>query len=182
MAVVPVDVGVERTGVDDQSDGCTSAARISSTRSEISLQPLAPAPAARRRRLPGLAPRKASIASRVSSDTVLPLRSASCRRRASSSSGSFTVVRCMYASIPSNHRCRQGDHQLADDLPVANPTPMTSVASRLGVGVGISRRSCEGSSRLACLWPVRQPVCRGSGSRALSVPPRLQPELHRQHR
>jgi len=40
------------------------------------------------------------MASRVSWDTVAPRRSASCRSRASSSSGSFTVVRFMYASIP----------------------------------------------------------------------------------
>lgn len=32
MAVVSVDVCVERSGIDDQSDGCTSAARISSMR------------------------------------------------------------------------------------------------------------------------------------------------------
>ncbi len=53
VAVVAVDVGVERAGVNDQRDDCTSAARISSMRSEISSRPLAPAAAARRRRLPG---------------------------------------------------------------------------------------------------------------------------------
>jgi hypothetical protein len=31
---------------------------------------------------------------------VMPRRCASCRSRASTSSGSFTVVRFMYASIP----------------------------------------------------------------------------------
>ena len=36
VAVVEVDVGVERTSVDDQCDAGTSAARISSIRSEIS--------------------------------------------------------------------------------------------------------------------------------------------------
>lgn len=41
------------------------------------------------------------MASRVSSETVTRLRSASCRSRASRSSGSLTVVRFMYASIPS---------------------------------------------------------------------------------
>jgi hypothetical protein len=41
---------------------------------------------------------------------VLPRRSASCRRRASSSSGSFTVVRRMYASILRDRKCRQGAH------------------------------------------------------------------------
>ncbi len=40
------------------------------------------------------------MASRVSSETVTPRRSASWRSRASSSSESFTVVRFMYASIP----------------------------------------------------------------------------------
>ena len=110
VAVVAVDVGVERAGIDDQCDGCTSAARISSIRSEMSSRPLAPAPAASSRRLPDWVPRKVSIASRVSSDTVLPRRSASCRRRASSSSGSFTVVRCMYASILRTGMWRQGGH------------------------------------------------------------------------
>ena len=99
VPVVAIDVGVEGAGVDDQRDGRTSLARISSIRSEMSSRPLAPAPAASSCRLPGWAPSKFSIASRVSSDTVLPRRSASWRRRASSSSGSFTVVRCMYASI-----------------------------------------------------------------------------------
>ena len=106
VAVVAVDVGVKRTGIDDQGDGCTSAARISSMRSEMSSRPLAAAPAASSRRLPFCAPRNVSIASRVRSDTVLPRRSASCRRRASSSSGSFTVVRCMYASILRIRGCR----------------------------------------------------------------------------
>ena len=62
--------------------------------------PLAPAPAARRRRFPRGAVRSVSIASLVSSDTVIPRRSASWRSRASRSSGSLTVVLCMYASMP----------------------------------------------------------------------------------
>ncbi len=99
VPVVAIDVGVEGPGVDDQCDGWTSLARISSIRSEISARPLAPAPAASSLRLPCWAPSRFSIASRVSSDTVLPRRSASWRRRASSSSDSFTVVLCMYASI-----------------------------------------------------------------------------------
>ncbi len=37
MGVVGVDVGVERPGVDDQCDGASSEARISSIRSETSL-------------------------------------------------------------------------------------------------------------------------------------------------
>jgi len=36
MGVIGVDVGVERTRVDDQSDRLTSAAMISSMRSEMS--------------------------------------------------------------------------------------------------------------------------------------------------
>ena len=46
MAIVSVDVGVERAGVNYQCDGETSLARISSMRSEISERPLRPAPAA----------------------------------------------------------------------------------------------------------------------------------------
>lgn len=107
VAVIAIDVGIERTGVDDQRDDCTSAARISSMRSAMSSRPLAPAPAARRRRRPGCAPRNASMACRVTSETVLPRRSASCRRRASSSSGSFTVVRCIYASTPLDRHSRR---------------------------------------------------------------------------
>ena len=52
VSVVAVDVRVEGAGVDDQCDGCTSLARISSIRSEMSSRPLAPAPAASSRRLP----------------------------------------------------------------------------------------------------------------------------------
>jgi hypothetical protein len=37
VGVVGVDVGIERPGVDDQRDGASSAARISSIRSETSL-------------------------------------------------------------------------------------------------------------------------------------------------
>jgi hypothetical protein len=100
VAVVSVDVGVQRAGVDDQCDEPTSLASISSMRSEMSARPLAPAPEARSRRLPRGAASSVSIASRVSADTVIPRRWASCRSRASRSSGSLTVVRRMYASIP----------------------------------------------------------------------------------
>jgi hypothetical protein len=94
MGVVGVDVGVEGTGVEDQRDGAISEARISSIRSETSLWPLRPLAAAlRRRRSP--APRCCSSAVRVTSAIVTPRRSASCRSRASRSSGSFTVVRRM---------------------------------------------------------------------------------------
>lgn len=99
VTVVAVDVRVQRAGVDDQGDDGTSLARISSIRSEMSSWPLAPAAAASSLRRARWPPRWAAIASRVSSDTVVPRRCASCRSRASSSSGSFTVVRCMYASI-----------------------------------------------------------------------------------
>lgn len=100
ITIVTVDVGVERARVDDQRDESTSLARICSIRSEMSEWPLAPAPEARSlRRFTG-PPKWASIASRVSSETVVPRLLASCRRRASSSSESFTVVRCMYANIP----------------------------------------------------------------------------------
>jgi len=51
VSVIRVDVGVKRSGVDDdRSYRATSAARISSTRSETSLRPLCPAPAAPSRR------------------------------------------------------------------------------------------------------------------------------------
>jgi prevent-host-death family protein len=55
-------------------------------------------------RRPDPPPRWASMASRVSSDTVEPRRSASAsgRSRASRSSGTLTVVRFMYASRPFN--------------------------------------------------------------------------------
>jgi hypothetical protein len=47
MGVVGVDVGVERAGVDDDRGyGATSAARISSMRSETLLRPLRPTPPA----------------------------------------------------------------------------------------------------------------------------------------
>lgn len=77
MSVVAIDVCVEGPCVDDQCDGGTSLARISSMRSEMSSRPLAPAPAASSRRLPRWVPSRFSIASRVSSETVLPRRSAS---------------------------------------------------------------------------------------------------------
>ncbi len=94
MGVVGVDVGVEGPGVEDQRDGAISEARISSIRSETSLWPLRPLAAALRRRRPP-APRCCSSAVRVMSAIVTPRRSASWRRRASRSSGSFTVVRRM---------------------------------------------------------------------------------------
>ena len=50
IAVVGVDVGIQRSRIDENSYRPTSAARISSIRSEISSRPLRPTPAARRRR------------------------------------------------------------------------------------------------------------------------------------
>jgi hypothetical protein len=51
VGVVGVDVGVERPGVDDERGyRATSALRICSMRSDTSLRPLCPAPAAPRRR------------------------------------------------------------------------------------------------------------------------------------
>ena len=50
MAVVGIDVGIQRSRVDEEGYRVTSAARISSIRSEMSSRPLRPAPAARRRR------------------------------------------------------------------------------------------------------------------------------------
>jgi len=57
VSVVRVHIGVQRPGVDDQGDPATSAARISSIRSEISERPLRPAAAASRRRRPPVRPR-----------------------------------------------------------------------------------------------------------------------------
>jgi hypothetical protein len=47
VGVICVDIGIERAGVDDDRNyGPASAARISSMRSETSVWPLRPAPAA----------------------------------------------------------------------------------------------------------------------------------------
>ena len=149
VAVIAVDVGVERAGVDDQSDGCTSAARICSMRSEMSSRPLAPAPAARSRRLPGWVPRNVSIASRVRSDTVVPRRSASCRRRASSSSGSFTVVRCMYASIRFGRGCGESAHFAA-----RIDASTTTAATRERHHCGARQSLCRGTRGSEACEPV----------------------------
>ncbi len=97
VCIVGVDVGVQRSGVDDQGAYRShSRLRISSIRADTSERPLRPAAAApNRRRAPVGAQRYWVIASRVSSATVIPRRAASWRRRSSSSSGSFTVVRFM---------------------------------------------------------------------------------------
>jgi hypothetical protein len=77
MPIVSVDVRVQRPGVDQKRYGRTSARRISSIRPEMSERPLCPTPAAMSWRRPPDVPRSASIASRVSSDTVVWRRSAS---------------------------------------------------------------------------------------------------------
>ena len=100
VGIVGVDVGVEGPGVEDQRDGAISEARISSIRSETSLWPLRPLAAAPSRRRPPT-PRCCSSAVRVTSAIVTPRRLASWRSRASRSSGSFTVVRCM--GMPAYH-------------------------------------------------------------------------------
>jgi hypothetical protein len=100
MVVAGVNVRVQRTSVDEEGYCDASSRKISSMRTEMSWQPLRPAAAAINFRRPRRLPRWASIASLVRSDTVKPRRCASWRSRASSSSGSFTVVRFMYASIP----------------------------------------------------------------------------------
>ena len=60
--VVSIDVRKERPSVDNQRDEPSSAARISSIRSGISVRPLASAPAARNRLRPLRPPRCAAIA------------------------------------------------------------------------------------------------------------------------
>lgn len=58
VSIVSIDVGVQRSGVDEQRGyGATSAAKISSIRSEMSLRPLRPAPAAPKVRRPPDSPR-----------------------------------------------------------------------------------------------------------------------------
>jgi hypothetical protein len=71
VLVVGVDIGVQRSRIDEESYGATSARRISSIRSEMSEWPLRPEAAAISRRFPIGPPRCASIASRVSSETVV---------------------------------------------------------------------------------------------------------------
>jgi hypothetical protein len=105
VRVVGVDVRVERAGVDDQRDRADSARMISSTRSEMSLRPLRPAAAAPNLRRDPVVPRCASSAVRVISAIVVPRRCASWRRRASRSSESLTVVRCI--RMPAYHHGRR---------------------------------------------------------------------------
>jgi len=73
LGIIAVDVRVERARVDDQRDRLTSAAMISSMRSEMSDRPLRPAAAAPRRRRPP-APMCSSSAVRVTSAMVVPRR------------------------------------------------------------------------------------------------------------
>lgn len=77
VVVISVDVRIQRSGVDDEGYRETSLRRISSIRTETLPDPLRPAPAASRFRLPRFAPRCVSMASRVRSEIVTPRRSAS---------------------------------------------------------------------------------------------------------
>jgi hypothetical protein len=88
LDIVSVVGRVERSDVSDQRPA-SSDLRISSIRWETSLRPLRPA--APNLRLPP-STRCVSMACRVSSDTVMPRRSASWRSLASRSSGILTVV------------------------------------------------------------------------------------------
>lgn len=101
VAVIQVNQREERTGVHNEAYLSASSRRISSIRSEMSPWPLFPAPEETNSRLFEW-PRWASIASRVSSETVLPFLAASWRRRLSRSSGSFTVVRFMVCQHTKN--------------------------------------------------------------------------------
>ncbi len=143
VRVVGVYVGVERAGVDDQCDGAISEPMISSMRSEISCVPLRAAAAPVSRRLRPL-PRCASSAVRVICAMVTPWRLASCRSRASRSSGSFTVVRCMYASIS----------RLAGFLRVHSSQAAASGARNAGVQPGVSAREACIDSGSSSLFPA----------------------------
>ena len=163
VAVVSVYVGEQRPSVDDQCDEPNSAVRISSIRSEMSVRPLDPVPAARSRRRPP-PPRCASMASRVISEIVVPRRCASWRSRASRSSGSLTVVRFMYASIParggSERRPAHGVAVLVDDHP-PHPADLGGHADRVAV--------------LGPEWPIFGDALANTVS---SLPPRGSPERH----
>ena len=93
VVVVGIDVRVEGSCVYQDGYDSTSDARISSIRIEMSLLPLRPAPAAPSRR--SRSPKWVSMASRVSSEMVIPRRCASCLSTASTRSGSLTLVRRM---------------------------------------------------------------------------------------
>jgi len=131
IAVVGVDVGVERAGVDEEGYGVTSAARISSMRSEMSSRPLRPA-AARNRR--GGPPTWRSMASRVTSEMVMLRRAASWRSRRSRSSGSITVVRRIYVSISTAIDCMVASvaHRYNAIL-LASDADLRRVAEAIGV-------------------------------------------------
>lgn len=155
VGIVGVYVGVERAGVDDQRDEAISELIISSTRSEMSLAPLRPAAAPPRRRLRPV-PRCASSAVRVICAMVTPWRWASCRSRASRSSGSFTVVRCMDASIPRGHLADRrpfGDSNVCDQAHQLRP------ARACSFGGAAERRSAaadvDSGQRLAITPPNR---------------------------
>lgn len=158
VLIVSIDVGEERPGVDDQSDEPNSAAKISSIRSEMSVRPLAPAPAARSRLRPARTPRCASMASLVSSEIVVLRRCASWRKRASRSSDSFTVVRFSYASIP--NPAAGGRHALR-----IGPLVCAPVGARCHDGLK-ARRSSARFSREFRAVPLVAPRQRPKGNEA----------------
>ena len=141
--------------IDDQGDGTTSLARVSSIRSEMSLRPLRPAATASSVRR---APRCVCTASRVNSEIVMPRRCASWRSRASVSSDSFTVVRFMYASISENQWCA-----------VATPAGTRLVGGWIGTigrfGAGRRQMGWWLRSRIA-VWLCWGPLLGGVGRRA----------------
>lgn len=94
MPIIGIDVGVQGPRIDEDGYRVISELRSSSIRSEMSLTPLLPAPAARSC-LGVVILKYASKASRVTAAMGTPRISASRRRMLSRVSGSFTVVRFM---------------------------------------------------------------------------------------
>lgn len=187
VSVVGVDVCVQRAGVDGEGGyRLTSAARISSIRSDTSWRPLRPAAAAPRRRRPDECPRYASSASRLMSAMVVPRRSASCRRRASSASGNFTVVRFTYASMPPARQVVADDEppraapgsgapRSAPSKPGLAPGRRLRRAARQSFGVRGSLiatprqgiRQCADAADDACRQPPRHRPCGPTSHRAV---------------
>ena len=156
VLVIGVDVGVERTRVDDKGYLDTSERKISSMRTEMSCEPLRPALAASSFRLPFAVPRWASMASRVRSEIVMPRRSASCRSLASRSSVSFTVVRLMV--------CQHTAGGTGTTCPLSDPNPRTNTKT--------STRPPSSRSLCPTRWSTRWGQAhRAEGVDRLSNPP-----------